>query len=317
MSALRVFLFGGFRMVHGDCSSEVKLTPGIQPLLAYLVLHRHRTHPREKLADLFWADYDQDRARSCLRTALCRLRRVLESRDILAETYLLTTPTGEVGFKQGSNYWLDVEAFEEQVGWVLAQPIYATETVDVQALENALQLYTGELLEGCYDDWILWERERLQRVYLNSLAYLLHYHKHHRAYEKSLECGHKILLSDPLREEIHREMMQLYLENGQRALAVQQYETCRQILASELNIQPMEETQALYARIISKADLDQAQPVDVGESTRVQQALQQICSGIQKLEEAQNQFQRAIQLIERVKVSESRGGANAQRTADA
>jgi DNA-binding SARP family transcriptional activator len=251
------------------------------------------------LANLFWGDQDQDRARSCLRTALCRLRRTLESEGIPAETCLLTTPTGEIGFNQESEHWLDVAAFEELAGQVLAQPVHAIEAADAQKLERALRLHTGELLEGFYDDWVLWERERLQRLYLNGLAHLLHYYRRYGAYEQSLECGHKILLCDPLREEIHREMMQLYLESGQRALAVQQYETCRKILAAELNIQPMGETQALHTRAILEAPQHhhrQPQPINLGESPCIQQALQQICVGIQVLQKAQEQLLRAIDL---------------------
>jgi DNA-binding SARP family transcriptional activator len=204
------------------------------------------------LANLFWGDQNLDRARSCLRTALCRLRRTLESEGIPAETCLLTTPTGEIGFNQESEHWLDVAAFEELAGQVLAQPVHAIEAADAQKLERALRLHTGELLEGFYDDWVLWERERLQRLYLNGLAH-----------------------------------------------PVQQYETCRKILAAELNIQPMGETQALHTRAILEAPQHhhrQPQPINLGESPCIQQALQQICVGIQVLQKAQEQLLRAIDL---------------------
>ena len=79
MSVLRFFLFGGFQVFGGDCSLELKLTLGVQPLLAYLLLYRDRPHSREKLLDMFWIDRDQDRARGCLRGALYRLRRLFES----------------------------------------------------------------------------------------------------------------------------------------------------------------------------------------------------------------------------------------------
>lgn len=296
MSALHISLFGHLRMTHDGCPSEVVIAPAIQPLLAFLLLHRHRTHSRERLADLFWSDHTQDRARCCLRTALWRLHRLFEEAGIPYEAYLTTSSTGEIGFDQESDYWLDVATFEEQSAQVLAQPVHATGTADIQQLENALELHTGELLENLYDDWVLWERERLQRLYLNSLAYLLHYYKYHGAYEKSLEYGHKILFHDPLREEIHREIMELHLESGQRALAIQQYETCRNILASELDIQPMEETQAAYTRIISESN-HQSQRIRSNNPTCVQQALEQIGLGMQSLKNAQEQFQQAIHLI--------------------
>jgi DNA-binding SARP family transcriptional activator len=164
----------------------------------------------------------------------------------------LTTSRGEVGFNPQSNHWLDVEVFEEISGQILAKPFESLETKDVVKLEDALKLYTGELLEGFYEDWALRERERLRSLYLHSLIHLLQFYRHQQAFEMSLACCHKIIDLDPLREEIHREMMRLYYRNGQRALALRQYEKCRETLALELGVAPMEETQILYAQISKK-----------------------------------------------------------------
>ncbi len=300
MSVLRVSLFGGVRIVYDDQPSELKLPRMGQGLLAYLLLYRHRVHPREMLAGLFWGDRSEDRARGCLSTALWRLRCALEPEGVCRGTYLVTTPAGEVGFNQASNHWLDVAIFEERVGQVLARPFDALGKSDVHMIEHALQLYRGELLEGFYDDWALRERERMRLLYLNGLSYLMRYYKHHGVYNESLSYGHKILALDPLREEIHREMMRLYLEAGQRALAVQQYETCREILAAELGIPPMEETQALYAQIVPEAGNGQGQYTVVKEPASLQQALQQLRLAMHSFANAQEQLQHAIRLVERL-----------------
>lgn len=303
MGALHISLFGRLRVVGSDGLSEVRVTRGIQRLLAYLLLERHRIHSRERLASILWSDYDEERARTCLRAALCRLRRLLESEGFHPEIYLLTTSDGEVGFNRESDYWLDVAAFEEHATRVLAQPVDAIAPADARELEDALHLYTGDLLDGIYDDWVLWERDRLQRLYLNGLAYLLHHHKHLGAYERGLEFGRMILLHDPLREEIHREMIGLYLESGQRALAVQQYEICRERLATELGIQPMRETRAMVSRAASEAGQDRGQTIGDGGSVCIRQALQELWLGTRKLQDVLDQLQRAIQLMERVDIS--------------
>ncbi|MFQ5343214.1 MAG: BTAD domain-containing putative transcriptional regulator, partial [Anaerolineae bacterium] len=176
MSVLRISLFGSVRLAHDDRPSEMKVTRTVQALLAYLLLQRHRAHPREVVAGLLWDDHSEDRARSCLSTALWRLRCALEPEGIPRGTYLVTTPAGEIGFNHESDHWLDVAVFEEQAGQVQAQPIHTVEAADVQELESVLQLYTGDLLEGFYDDWALRERERLRLLYLNSLAYLMRYY---------------------------------------------------------------------------------------------------------------------------------------------
>ncbi len=298
MSVLRICLLGQVRIAHADSPSPVKVTHRIQALLAYLLLQRQRSHPRETLAGLFWGDHSQERARSCLNTALWRLRQALEPDGVPRGTYLLTMPTDEVGFNLESNHWLDVGAFEEQSSPVLAKPVEAMQADDAQILGSTLQLYTGELLEGFYDDWALRERERLRRIYLNCLAHLMDYYKYHGAFEKSLLCGQCILDQEPLREEIQREMMRLYVANGQRALAVRQYELCRQTLAAELGIPPMEETQALYAEVMGVTSALQPSVPSDRQSTAFSQAVQQLRLALRGLDEARAQLQHAVQTLE-------------------
>ena len=84
---------------------------------------------------------------------------------------------------------------------------------------------------------------------LRGLAHLLKYHRHHKDYDKAIACGQKILELDPLREEIHREMMRLHTANWQRTLAIRQYETCCRILDEDLSVGPMEETRMLHQQI--------------------------------------------------------------------
>jgi len=252
MVTLRIIsLLGVMRVSHGSEPVEDKMHRAVKGLLAYLVLFR-RVHAREVLLDLFWGEYSEVRARKCLNTALWRLRKALEPADVPRGTYLITTSTGKIGFNRRSNYCLDVAEFEKHTQKALAKPYNELTAVEARTLENALSLYTGDLLEGFYDDWVLRERERLYSLELRSLAHLLKYHRHHKAYEKAIACGQKILDLDPLREGIHREMMRLYAANRQRTMAVRQYETCCRILDEDLSVGPMEETRLLHDQICSQ-----------------------------------------------------------------
>jgi DNA-binding SARP family transcriptional activator len=298
MDHLHIFLFGSVQVLDQTRLTEVKLTRATQALLAYLILFRARTHSREVLSELFWSQHSLERGRGCLNTAVWRLRSVLESKGHPRGTYLLTTQGGELGFQHASPYWLDVEVFEDQVRRTLAKPIQALTRPDLQEFESALQLYRGELLDGHYFDWALRERERLRVQYLNSQVYLMSYYYMHKDYPNSLVCGQRILNLDPLREEIHRQVMQLYRECGQRAMAISQYEICRIGLAKELGIQPMAETQILYAKILSEPTTSPL--FEVGrEATDLQRAKHQLREAKQALEQAQAQVLQALQLIER------------------
>jgi DNA-binding SARP family transcriptional activator len=254
MGTLRVVLFGGVRISYSEQPPMKHMTRSGQSLLAYLLLHRQRFHPREVLAGVFWGDQSEERARSCLSTALWRLRTVLESNGIPKGTYLVATPLAEIGFNRASDYWLDAEAFEEKVRRGLSRGTEVMTASDAEQLQEALALYTGELLEGFYEDWALRERERLRVLHTKCLVRLMCYWKERGDYDQALACGQSVLDDDPLQEEIHREVMRIYLEKGQRGHALRQFRVCCAILEDELGIAPMDETRRLCDEILAAAN---------------------------------------------------------------
>ena len=305
MGVLQIRLFGRVRVAYDD-GAEVRMTPTAQTLLAYLLVQRTYC-PRDVLACLCWGDQPDDQARGCLSTALWRLRRSLETDEVPHGAYLLTTTTGEVGFNWESRHWLDLSTFEHEVKRVLALPPEALDPSHASSLQNALGLYTGDLLEGFYDDWVLRQRERVRTMYLDSLSRLMCYHHSRGAHEESIAAAQKILACDPLREEIYRELMRLYLKTGQRALAVRQFKICRDVLADELGIPPMEETEALYHQIMQDANEPHGGLGGVPVPAPLPQALTTLRQAMQEFDLARSQLQRAIHLVERLTESSPAG----------
>jgi DNA-binding SARP family transcriptional activator len=304
MCTLRIRLLGVVHIRHDGLLAQTKICHQIKGLLAYLLLFRHRFHTREVLTGLFWGDQSEDQARKCLSTALWRLRKVLEPNSVRRGTYLMTTSRGEVGFNRDSDYGLDVATLENHSAKFLSKPVDAVTKGEVLELENALALYTGELLEGFYDEWVLTERERLRSLYLGSRAHLMQYYRYHRNYNEGLGCGRKILDLDPLREEIQREMMRLYYANGQRALALRQYESCCKILAEELSVEPMEETRVLYDQICRNAvdDRNRTLPIDLRTA---RQALHQLRVALREFDDSAKHLQQATDRVEEIFGSQS------------
>jgi DNA-binding SARP family transcriptional activator len=304
MTILQICLLGSVKVTRSTSDKEMKFTPTIQTLFSYLLLQPHRTHSREVLAGVFWGEQSERKARASLNTALWRLRRVIEPEGITPGTYLLSNPT-EIGFNQHSPYWLDVSLFDELTAPALKKPQELLGEKDVRDLEKAISLYKGELLEGLYDEWAIRERERLRLQYLLCLDHLMRFYKREQAYEKSLVYGTLILSIDPLREEIHRELMRLYLANRQRSLAIRQYESCRELLANELNISPMEETRVLYESILNERPPDmEAQSITRENPVEVIQQLRQVLHVIDQLQE---QVSKSLQLVEKLNDPRMRG----------
>ena len=296
MGLLHIRLFGRVRVIRDD-GPEVKMTPTAQTLLAYILLRRAFC-PRDVLACLCWGEHPDDHARSCLSTALWRLRRSLEAEEAPRGTYLLTTSSGEVGFNWSSGHWLDLAVFEAEASRALALPPASFGLAQAEALQRAISVYSGDLLEGFYDDWALRERERLRAMYLDSLQRLLAYHESCGAFDESLSLAHRLLAVDPLREDIHRQIMRLCVRTGQRALAVRQYNVCRDVLAEELGIRPMEETEALYHQIVQDAEEPRVPPGN--DQAALPQAIHALRQAMREMENARGQLSRAVQLLEQV-----------------
>ena len=266
------------------------------------------------MAGVFWGDQSEERARSCLSTALWRLRGVLEGNGVPKGAYLVTNSLGEVGFNSASDHWLDVAVFEERLQAILAKPVQEMVPEDARELQDTLSLCTSELLEGFYEDWALRERERLRSLHLRGLAHLMRYRRDTRAYEESLACGRQILGLDPLREEIHREMMRLYVKAGQRALAIRHYQSCRKVLEEELAVPPMEETQRLYREILQGSDDPGGKniPGEGGaraageERASVEQAFRKITRAMRHFEKTREQLQCAIRILEQIAAGQNR-----------
>ena len=296
MPELRISLLGSARCSWEGCK-PVRLGRPQQLLLGYLVLHRSRPHSRERLAELLWSDASDDRPRRRLNTALWRLRQSLASPGGIGTSWITSTTTGEIGFAPdgragdgtGAGCWIDVEAFAETVRRVLRADPGAAAPEIATALEAAIQLYAGELLEGCYDDWVLPERRALHELLLAGLEWLMHHHAAGGRLDAALDAGRRLLMHDPLREDVHRKLIALYEAGGRRGEAIRQYEYCCDVLASELGITPSSETETAYRGLLSSpnAAKDRAAPPD--SSMRLptdRRFLEQLLAQVRSLERA-------------------------------
>src|SRR3989442_436116 len=133
-------------------------------------------------------------------------------------------------------------------------------------------------------------------LYLVALARLMQHHSAAGELDDALACGRRILELDPLREDVHRDLMRLYVKSGRRALAIQQYETCQAILERELDIAPMVETRALHTEIVSAARREG--PGKDPPTPHGHDALLPMPLALQGIEGARRELMRAIRAVE-------------------
>jgi len=263
MATLRVFLFGTLELRRDGEVLPKPPTQKSQSLLAYLITHRALRHPRHKLMGLFWGDRPERKARRSLATALWHIRRSLSTNAPDAPEYILTEGD-TVCFNVETDYWLDVEEFESKMqdarckmqdAGCRMQEAGGKGRADASCLlllASCVQLYRGDFLAGFYDDWCISERYRLEALFLEALGWLIEAHQARGEYEAALTYAQRLLRHDPLREDVHRQVMRLYVRLGQPLAALRQFYRCQAILREELGIAPAPETTALCRDILDE-----------------------------------------------------------------
>ena len=245
-------MFGSMTLVVGDAAPVALHGRGAQ-LLAYLALGRGRNVSRCELLERVWADRADRLSPGTFNTALWRLRRLLHDAAADCGQSLVCDAGATLAFDSGMQVWVDVAEFERLAKPGLHVTVDAITDAELAGLEAATVLYNADLLLDHSDDWVLRARERQRRTYLNVRGRLMEVALHRHAYAAAISHAHSILDCEPLREDVHRALMRAYVDAGQRALALRQFEQCRSLLRGELAIAPMPDTMALYQQIASAA----------------------------------------------------------------
>src|SRR5713226_2812834 len=305
---LSIQLFGKFCIRRDERVLDGFDARKVQELFCYLLLHRDHSLPREVLAGVLWPETTTIQSKKNLRQTLWQLQSALGSQNEPINDRMLLVEPEWVQLNSEADFWLDVVLFEKTFELVQKAISQELDTERAKALQGAAQLYQGPLLEGWYQDWCLYERERLQNMYLVMLDKLMSYCEVHREYETSLLYGMRIMCYDRARERTHRRLMRLYYLIGDRAEALRQYERCALALNEELGVNPSKSTMALYKQI--QADqLDEPEPAlapankDTSLGVSITPLLE-ILGHLKCLEESltdlQNQVQYGIQKVEQV-----------------
>jgi len=201
-----------------------------------------------------------------------------------------------------ADLWLDVAVFEQAYGLAQGTPGAELDTATARALQEASQLYQGDLLEGWYQDWLLCERERLQNLYLAMLDKLMSYCEAHQEYEIGLAYGARILRFDRASERTHRRLMRLHYLAGDRTAALRQYQRCVAALEDELGVKPAKRTVALYEQICADRieDLTMTQTANAShpDSVPLPETLDRLEQLQAVLSDVQQQVRREIQTVE-------------------
>ena len=113
MTRMKIRLFGSFQVHLNEAPITKFESNKVRALMAYLVVESQEAHRREKLAAIFWSEMSGRRANSNLSQALYSLRQKIQ--DHLANPPFLLRTRETVQFNRVSDYWLDIEQFNQNL----------------------------------------------------------------------------------------------------------------------------------------------------------------------------------------------------------
>lgn len=244
-----VHMLGPFSMTIGELPIKLPASRGLS-LLKYLLIHRKRHITRDVLMDTFWPDSEPETARNSLDVALHSLRKALRSSTFMP---IILYQDGGYIFEPSLQIWLDVDEFERCVQAGQRLDAKHQPSAAVVEYEAAISLYQGDFLEqNPYEEWIIMDRERLRIAYLDTLDRLSHIYYEQEHYAACITVCQIILVRDSCREDTHCILMRCYSRQGQNHLAVRQYHVCKEILRTELGVDPAQQTTKLFQEIIHR-----------------------------------------------------------------
>jgi two-component SAPR family response regulator len=247
-AGLMIYTLGAFQVYqNGQLISDWNGFKA-RSIFKYLLTWRGSSTAKDVLMDIFWPEAGFDAARHNLHQAIHSLRKTLRQAD--ATVQLILFEHDAYSLNPEVNIWLDYVEFEKHVqsGQRLEAAGQLAEAMAEYKL--AVEIYRGDFLEeDLYEDWPHARREHLRHVYLNLLNQLSEYCLQQGEYAETIALCRKMLAQDNCHEEAHRRLMRCYQQQGQRLLAVRQYQLCVQALRMELDMPPLPETQVLYDQI--------------------------------------------------------------------
>jgi DNA-binding SARP family transcriptional activator len=245
--SLHIKLFGEFCLTANGRAITGMPSERLQALLASILLHRDAPHPRQQLAIDLWADSTEADAKANLRRRLHELKQWLPDAD-----RWLRVETKTVQWVQNEHCWLDVAEFEAAIA--KSQQAQQPPELVEQSLEKAATLYQGDLLPGCYDDWIVPHREQLRQQAIAALDTLITQLTNRGNTRTAIRYAQQLQRIDPLYEPAYCHLMRLHAQEGDRASALRVYHQCMTLLQEELGVNPSPTTGKLYEQLLNLED---------------------------------------------------------------
>jgi DNA-binding SARP family transcriptional activator len=226
---VRLDLLGSFRLRID--AEPVTVSMNTQRLVSFLALHDGALL-RRHVAGSLWGDTTEAHAAGSLRSALWRLRDPAQSLVEVVDSHLRLSSTVAV----------DLRASESLAYRIL------DDSHDLAEADLDEALLSEDLLPDWTEDWVLVKREQHTQLRLRALEALCWRLSAMGRSGQAVQAGMLAVSVEPLRESAQRALVAAHFAEGNAAAAVKQYESFRDLLRRELDLEPSADMRELVER---------------------------------------------------------------------
>jgi DNA-binding SARP family transcriptional activator len=215
----RLRLLGDFELE--DAHRAMPLSAVGQRLVAYMAIEQRPIH-RSHIAGVFWPDTSEARATGNLRTQLWRLRQ--------QDCPLIEATNGYLSLSA------DIAIDVRDLTTMARRALESGGEPDMRLAEALVR--ADDVLVDWSEDWVAVERERFRQLRLHTLERLCGQLARKGEYGQAIELCLRAVSTEPLRESAQRQLIQVYLAEGNAVDALRQFRAYETLLTDELGLEP-------------------------------------------------------------------------------
>jgi DNA-binding SARP family transcriptional activator/tetratricopeptide (TPR) repeat protein len=244
----------GEQVVTDDGSGPRARSSRTVALVAFLVVHAGSPQARQRIAGVLWPNSADAQALTNLRRELHHLRQVLGGEPSLVVT------SRDLCWRDTETCRVDLRVFEIERRAALAAAGAGDDEGVLRHAAGAVAEYTGELLPGAYDDWVLEARSEIERRCVDLCDLLRAARARTGDLTGAMDAARRRIRLQPLEEVGYRSLMHLQTDLGDRAGAVSTYHHCASVLERELGVVPGPATREAFQRLMARANPAEPKP---------------------------------------------------------